>query len=85
MNNEKPAVSQDAFHRHLERVSRSVAKWPKWKQELLGGKATVRKKKAKRETQAQFVQRWSHSMGAYCDVTSLLRFARAFVRKFGKK
>ncbi len=29
----------DAFRAHLERASRIVRTWPKWKQELLGGRA----------------------------------------------
>lgn len=49
-------VKADAFIKHLEDASRIVATWPKWKQELLGGVASVElitpiKRKAKNDYQ----------------------------------
>lgn len=40
LGRDAPAVSADAFAKHLEYVSNIVSTWPAWKQELLGGKAS---------------------------------------------
>ena len=38
--NDAPAVSGDAFVKHLEYASSVVDTWPKWKQQILGGTST---------------------------------------------
>ena len=38
---EKVQPTNDAFDKHLTQASNAVKTWPKWKQELLGGEATI--------------------------------------------
>lgn len=40
---EAGAVSKEKFEKHLKEASETVAKWPAWKQEILGGKAVDKK------------------------------------------